>query len=214
MLNASRQTLESAVFKAGDLASLSSPEQMQRLTKLFPAAPAGSALGYVPPSSQMQSMADEKAWGAESQIGKSFNASNVKTIKGTVENVGSFQPEGAAAGASGGLRLRVKTADGTLATVYAGPRSYADKNNFYVAPGDEITITGSESKIGSRSVIVASQLGKGSQTLQLRDKSGKPLWTTGPSSTYTQPGAQPGSSQTSGAPNQSSAGQSTNRTRP
>ncbi len=215
LLNATSQTLESAVIKPSDLASLGSPQEMQRLSKLFPAAPAGSALGYVPPSQspQMQLIADEKTWGADSQIGKGFNPSNVKTVKGTVQSVGTFRPEGAAPGATGGLRLRVKTADGNLVTVFAGPSSYAEKNNFFVAPGDEITITGSESKMGNRSVIVASQLAKGSQTLQLRDKSGKPLWTT-QSSIPGAPGAAPGASQKSGAANQGTSGQSTNRTRP
>jgi hypothetical protein len=74
-------------------------------------------------------------------------------------------------------------------------------------PGDQISITGSETKIRSRTVILASELKKGSQTLELRDKSGKPLWTMGPSSPQ---GARPGSSQKSGATGQSSS--SSNRT--
>ena len=213
LLNATRSTLDSVAFNPADWSKLSSPDYMQRLSKVFPAAPAGSALGYVPPQTpQTQFIADERAWGAEGAHARSFNPANVKTIQGTVQSVGTFKPEGATAGFAGGLRLRVKTSDGNLVTVYAGPTSSAEKNNFFVKSGDQITITGSESKIGPRTVIVASELKKGSQTLQLRDKSGKPLWTMGgASSPAGQPGARPGSSQRPGATGQNPP---SNRTQP
>lgn len=180
ILNATRQTLDSVAFDASEFPNLSSPEYMQRLSKIFPAAPAGGTLGYVPPQQpQMQYIADEKAWAADSPYGKGFNAGTVKTITGTVESVGSFKPEAAPAGATGGLRLRVKTADGQTVIVHAGPISFAEQKDFFVMPGDQITITGSETKIRSRSVILASELKKGNKTLELRDKSGKPLWSMG-----------------------------------
>jgi sporulation protein YlmC with PRC-barrel domain len=208
ILNATKQTLESVAFEPSQFPNLGSPEYMQRLSKLFPAAPSGGAFGYVPPQTpQMQLIANERSWGAEGPHGKAFNPSTVKTITGTVESVGSFKPESAPAGVSPGLRLRVKTSDGNIVTVYAGPSSFAEQHSFFVMPGDQISITGSETKIRSRTVILASELKKGSQTLELRDKSGKPLWTMGPSSPQ---GARPGSSQKSGATGQSSS--SSNRT--
>lgn len=212
MLKATKQTLDSVAFNSNQFPDLSSPQYMQRLSQAFPAAPAGTALGYVPSQSpQAQQAASDRAWGASGQYTKSFNPSTVKTLKGTVQSVGSFMPEGATAGAAGGLRLRVKTSDGNLMTVYAGPTSYAEQKNFFVASGDEITITGSESKIGTRSVIVASELKKGDQTLQLRDQSGKPLWSTGQETM--RPGASQTPGQTSGTTNQRQPGQSSNRTR-
>jgi sporulation protein YlmC with PRC-barrel domain len=180
ILNATRQTLDSVAFSPSEFPNLSSPEYMQRLSKIFPAVPSGGALGYVPSQQpQMQYIADEKAWSGESMHGKAFNPSTVKTITGTVESVGSFKPEGAPAGTTGGLRLRVKTADGQTVTVYGGPISFAEQKEFFVMPGDQITITGSETKIRGRSVLLASELKKGSKTLELRDKSGKPLWSMG-----------------------------------
>ncbi len=189
-LNATRQTLDSVAFSPSEFPNLGSPEYMQRLSKIFPAAPGGGALGYVPSQQpQMQYIADEKTWSGEGMHGKAFNASTVKTITGTVESVGSFKPEGAAAGATGGLRLRVKTTDGKTMIVYAGPVSFAEQKNFFVMPGDQITITGSETKVRFRSVILASELKKDGQTLELRDKSGKPLWSMGGMGGQRSPGA-------------------------
>jgi hypothetical protein len=183
MLNATRQTLDSVAFNASEFPNLSSPEYQARLSKIFPAAPAGGALGFVPSQTpqtpQMQYIADEKVWSGTGAYGKAFNASTVKTITGTVESVGSFKPEGAPAGATGGLRLRVKTSNGQTVIVHAGPVSYAEQKDFFVMPGDQITVTGSETKIRSRSVILASELKKDGKTLELRDKSGKPLWSMG-----------------------------------
>jgi sporulation protein YlmC with PRC-barrel domain len=177
VLNTSKQTLESVAFSPSEFPNLSSPEYMQRLSKLFPAAAPGTALGYVPArSSQELSGDNDKAWGSSGRHAMSYNTNAVKTITGTVESVGSFKPEAAPAGAAGGLRLRVKTTDGNLVTVYAGPTSYAEQKDFFIMPGDQISITGSEAKIRSRTVILASELKKGSQTLELRDQSGKPLW--------------------------------------
>jgi sporulation protein YlmC with PRC-barrel domain len=174
VLNATRQNLESVAFKPSEFPDMSSREYTQRIYQMFHAEPYGAPLGYIP--SEEQRAASEKAWGPEGSFGKNFNASNVKTIKGTVQTLGVFQPEGAAPGISSGLRLRVKTEDGNLVTVYAGPIWYAEQQNFFLMPGDEIAVTGAETKTGPRNVIVASELRKGSQALQLRDKSGKPLW--------------------------------------
>jgi sporulation protein YlmC with PRC-barrel domain len=180
ILNATRQTLDSVAFSPEEFPNLGSPEYMQRLSKIFPAVSAGGALGYVPSQQpQMQYIADEKAWSGTGMHGKAFNPSTVKTITGTVESVGSFKPEGAPAGATGGLRLRVKTTDGQTMIVYAGPISFAEQKDFYVMPGDQITITGSEAKMRGRSVLLASELKKDGKTLELRDKSGKPLWSMG-----------------------------------
>jgi sporulation protein YlmC with PRC-barrel domain len=196
MLNTTKQTLESVAFNPGEYPNLSSPEYMQRLSKLFAAAPAGGALGYVPGQAPQapDPTADERAWGPGGPHGKAFNPSNVKTITGTVESVGGFKPEGAPAGVSPGLRLRVRTTDGKMVTVYAGPASYAEQKDFYVMPGDRISITGSETKIRSRIVILASELKKGTETLELRDKSGKPLWSMGARAPE---GARPGAAQRS-----------------
>lgn len=206
ILNATRQTLDSVAFSPSEFPDLGSPAYLQRLSKIFPAAPAGGALGYVPSQQpQMQNIADEKAWSGAGMHGKTYNPGTVRTMTGTVVSLGSFKPEGAPAGASGGLRLRVKTSDGQMVIVYAGPISYAEQKDFFVMPGDQITITGSQATIRSRSVILASELKKDGKTLELRDKSGKPLWAMGGAADQRSPGAasqrSPGSAGSQTRPN-------------
>jgi hypothetical protein len=133
-------------------------------------------LGYV--GSEQDRAAAQKAWGPEGEFAKHFDAKNVKTIEGTVQSVGTFQPEGAAAGAAGGLRIRLTTSDGNLVTVYAGPQWFAQQNDFYLKPGDKISVTGAETKIGWRPVLVASQIKSGDRTLRLRNENGQPVWQT------------------------------------
>jgi sporulation protein YlmC with PRC-barrel domain len=213
ILNATRQTLESVAFNPSEFPNLGSPEYMQRLSKIFPAAPSEGALGYVPPQQpQMRNIADEKTWSGEGAYGKAFSAGTVKTITGTVESVGSFKPEGAMAGATGGLRLRVKTSEGQTMIVHAGPISYAEQQQFYVMPGDQITITGSETKMRGRSVILASEVKKDDKTLALRDKSGKPMWSMGGAAGQRSPGA--ADQRSPGAAGQRPPGAAGSQTRP
>ncbi len=173
-INADRQTLEAVAFAPDKWPNLADPSYAQRLYERFDVEPYWTVMGYVAPE-QAQAAA-EKAWGAESAVARQFDATKVKTFEGTVQSVGTFQPEGAAPGMAQGLRLRVQTSDGKLMTVHAGPRWFARQQDFHIMPGDKISVTGSDMKIGWRSVIVASQIKKDGETLQLRNETGQPQW--------------------------------------
>jgi sporulation protein YlmC with PRC-barrel domain len=191
ILNATRQTLDAVAFKPSEFPNLGSREYMQRIYSTFRPAPGGAALGYVPPAPSAGGDPN-RAWMPEGAFSKAFNPSNVKTVTGTIQSVGMFLPENAPAGTTAGLRLRVKTADGNFVTVFAGPIWYAEQKDFYLMPGDQVSITGSESKIKNRTVMVASEIKKGTETLELRDRSGKPLWPAGgPGATGMAPGRAP-----------------------
>ncbi len=173
-LDADRDTLEKIAFDADEFPDLSNREYAQRLHETFNAEPYWTVMGYV--GADQDQAASQKAWGTDSQFAKHFDAKNVTTIQGTVQSIGNFQPEGAAPGAPGGMRIRLTTDDGNLVTVYAGPQWYAQQNDFYVKPGDKISVTGSQTKIGWRPVLVASQIKAGDRTLRLRSETGQPLW--------------------------------------
>jgi sporulation protein YlmC with PRC-barrel domain len=177
-LDADRQTLEKVAFDSDEFPDLSNRQYAQRLHETFNAEPYWTVMGYV--GAGQDQAASQKAWGTDSQFARHFDAKNVTTIQGTVQSIGNFQPEGAAPGSAGGMRIRLTTDDGNLVTVYAGPQWYAQQNDFHIKPGDKIRVTGSQTKIGWRPVLVASQLQAGDRTLRLRSETGQPLWQSQP----------------------------------
>jgi sporulation protein YlmC with PRC-barrel domain len=207
LLNADRQTLESVAFDPSNFPDLSNPQYAQHLHEVFKTEPYGATLGYVSPGQQQA--ASRNAWSRGSDYNKHFDANQITTIKGTVQSVGTFSP---AKGVTEGLRLRVKTTEGKTVTVYAGPASYAQQQNFAFKPGDQITVTGSNSKIGWRSIIMASEIQKDGNTLRLRTKTGEPLWTTAGMQGQPSMGTSSSQSGTTPEPNQPSSS-SRSRTR-
>lgn len=207
-INADRQALESVAFDPGKWPDLTSREYSQRLREVFKEEPYRATLGYVSPSQPKAN--SQQAWSAQGDYAKNFDASHITTIKGTVQSVGTFEP---AKGVAEGLRLRVKTSDGKTVTVHAGPVQFARQQNFDIKPGDEVTITGSNAKIGWRSAFVASEIQKGDQTLRLRSKTGEPLWSMQGQQSTGQQSRQGSSSSTSGQSGQTGqSGQQRTRT--
>jgi hypothetical protein len=102
-----------------------------------------------------------------------YDPQAVKTFHGTIESVGTYPLIGMA---GQGVLLNIKTEDGRTMAVHAGPRSYADKQDFTFRTGDEVTIVGAPSMVGGQNVILASQIKLGDKTLNLLSKEGKPLW--------------------------------------
>lgn len=172
-LDVQRQTLEGVAFQPRQFPNLADQQYAQRVHEAFGAEPYW-IYGFVSPEQQQQQT--QRAWGPEGRYARQFDAKQVWTLKGTVQSVGTFQPDEDIPGVTDGLRLRVATEDGSLVTVHAGPQFYAQQQDFFVRPGDEITITGADTKIGWRSLFLASEVRRGDQTLQLRDQTGRPQW--------------------------------------
>jgi len=192
-LDVDSRTLRANAFSPAQWPDLSDPSYAQRIDRIYGVTP-GVALGYVPPKegtapARMETpearatIPEEHAAVPEGQAAVSFNPANVHTINGTVMDVGKFLP--AQAGLEG-LQLRVKADDGKTYIVFLGPRDYITQQNFLVASGDRVTVTGADAKIGSRSVLLASQIKSNDQSLQLRDVNGKPLWTESGAATTNQ----------------------------
>ncbi len=172
-LDAERKTLDALAFKQGDQPDLTNREYARNLYEKFHVQPYWEVFGYVSGSSTEKGKPSTDAWKAGSDYNKHFDAKTVVTVEGVIESVGSFTPE---MGAYEGIRLRVKTDQGNVATVQAGPMAYADKNGVRFNYGDRITITGSKTTVGLRSVLMATEIKVGDKTLKLRDASGAPLW--------------------------------------
>jgi len=170
-LNADKQTLEAIAFDRNEFPNLEDREYSRQLHERFGARPYWETLGFV--AGEEGQPSGISPWKEGSEYNSLYNPSEVKTIHGTIESVGTFRPEGTSIE---GLRLRIKTDDGKSVTVHAGPRPYVDREKIAFHYGDEVTVTGSPGKLDWRDVIIASQIKVGDKTLTLRDKEGKPQW--------------------------------------
>jgi len=60
--------------------------------------------------------------------------------------------------------------------VHLGPVWYLERQEFSLAPGDEVEIKGMCDKLDGKNVVVANSLTKGNYVLELRDALGRPRW--------------------------------------
>jgi sporulation protein YlmC with PRC-barrel domain len=167
-LDVDRSVLEGLAFKAGDWPDLTDRTYASRLYERFNREPYWEVFGYVG-HREIDPLA---GWRTDSDYNKLFNAKDVKTFDGTIQSVGVFTPQ---QGSVQGLRLRVKTADGSW-TVHAGPLGYVCNQNVRFYYGDSIKVSGSQATVGGRQVLLGSEIVKGGQTLKLRGSDGLPVW--------------------------------------
>lgn len=172
-LDASRQTLEAAMVRNNYLRRLSERQYARQIYNDFGATPYWQVFGFVPGE---ETTTSTNPWLPNSTYNKNFDKSKLTTVEGTIESVGSFYP---VSGSAPGTSFNVKTKEGTLVTVYAGPHSFIVQKNIDLKPGNNITITGCKTMVNGKSVIIASELQVGGKTLTLRDQNGKPEWNTG-----------------------------------
>lgn len=162
--NTSTATLEAVAFKSGESpANLSDRAYALRIHQRFNQEPYWEIFGYV--GQQMETLR--------------FDPAQMRTIEGTVQRVGSFNPGGAAVQCQ---ELHLRKLDGTAVTVRAAPEDFARQHGITFNVGDRIAVTGSHSMAGDQSVIIATEIRKGDQTLRLRDAArGSELWSAGQS---------------------------------
>ncbi len=111
-------------------------------------------------------------WGRNSEYGGMYNLNTVETIRGTVVSSNTFVPMN---GMSQGIQLLVKTEDQTV-PVHLGPLWYLDNQGFQINSGDKIEVKGSQINWAGNSIIMAAELRRGNQVLELRDNNGIPRW--------------------------------------
>ncbi|NLX04082.1 MAG: PRC-barrel domain containing protein [Phycisphaerae bacterium] len=170
-LDVTKNSLKSIAYNEGDAPDLSNPAYARRIHSHFDQEPYWQVFGYVEGDGTLSS----EPWLPGSTYNENFDPEQIQTIRGTIQSVGTFRPD---TNALPGLRLRVKTTDGGTVTVYAGPEAYAHRQGIEFYYGDRVTVKGSSTKVNGRSVLMAGQIQKGDQTLELRSPTGEPKWTT------------------------------------
>jgi len=165
MLNADRGKLDSLSFTMKEYPNFSDQQYREKIFQAYNILP-----GHVAAEPKELSF-DE--WKADSDYNKKFDASKVTTIEGTVQNVGSFH---LGENSAPGLRIRLQTDKEDVLLVHAGPCGFAKSKSFTLASGDKISVTGSQIEYDGRTILMATQIKRGNDTLTLRDSSGKVLW--------------------------------------
>ena len=105
-----------------------------------------------------------------------WDPKTVTTVKGQVEDLGSYGMTGWKA--MPGMQvhgLLLKTDKGNI-TVQLGPPAYVRKQGFDLKQGDSLEVTGSQVTRDGQPLLLAAQVKKDGQTLKLRDEQGVPLW--------------------------------------
>ncbi|MCE5325971.1 MAG: PRC-barrel domain-containing protein [Planctomycetaceae bacterium] len=169
-LNATKETLESTAFAKDRYPDFTDRQWAQGVYQKYNTEPYWQVYGYTGRPGETT----DKAWLPDSDYNNQFSADKISTITGTIDSVSTFRP---AANATPGERLRIQGEDGKAYIVQLGPRSFVDAKGLNLASGDKISVTGSHVEMEGRMVVMATELRKGDQTLQLRDRQGKPLWT-------------------------------------
>lgn len=169
-IDATRQTLDSAVISAANLDKLVQPQFARQVHQNFKTEPYWEVLGYVGPEEKQGLMT---AWQADSRYNKCFNPAAITTIEGTIKLVEEFTPE---YGAAPGINLNIETKKDEIVNVHLGPRDYISRMGFEFKPGTMVKITGSKAKVDEKDVIMATSVKLGGKTLVLRDEKGTPKW--------------------------------------
>jgi hypothetical protein len=114
----------------------------------------------------------EGGWGRGGAYFRHFDAAKVETFSGEVVSVQRVRP---VKGVSQGVHLVLRT-DREQLSVHLGPAWYLDNQEPTIQAKDKVSITGSRILLDGKTVIIASEIHKGDESLKLRDAEGYPLW--------------------------------------
>lgn len=101
-----------------------------------------------------------------------YDPKTVETLKGEVVQVDHVTPM---SGMSEGVHVVLKGDKGTT-DVHLGPSWYLDHQDTQLAVGDRVEVRGSKVSIAGKPAVIAAEVKKGGETLQLRDAQGLPMW--------------------------------------
>jgi len=115
-------------------------------------------------------------FGGSRTTSQQYDPQTVTTVKGEVENPGSYGLKGwriAPGMETQGLILRT---DKESFTVDLGPAWFVSKKNFHIKAGDILEVTGSKITRDDKAIMLATEAKKDGKTLRMRDEKGSPLW--------------------------------------
>ena len=103
---------------------------------------------------------------------RNYDPKAVETLQGKVLSV---EKATRGEGRSYGVHLTLQTDKETI-SVHLGPSWYIEKQTPHIEANDTITVTGSRVTVDGKPAIIAAQVKKGSEILNLREENGVPMW--------------------------------------
>lgn len=115
---------------------------------------------------------DTSNWGRKSYYNRMYNEKTVIQVTGTITSIEEVVPK---KGTSVGIHFILKTEAETF-VVHLGPKWYLDKQSIQLKIGDKVEIKGSKVTVDSKAIIIAKAVIRDGVSLNLRDETGKPVW--------------------------------------
>ena len=101
-----------------------------------------------------------------------YDTATVQTLSGVVQRIDQVKTGG---GKGYGVHLLLKTDNEEIA-VHLGPAWYVEKQALKIAVQDRLEVRGSRVTYEGKPALIAAEVKKGDQVLQLRNADGVPLW--------------------------------------
>jgi hypothetical protein len=111
-------------------------------------------------------------WGPGTPYAGMYDLKTVETVSGEVASLETLTPM---QGMGYGVHMLLKTDKG-VTSVHLGPVWYLENQDVSLQPGDRVQVRGSRITFQGKPAIIAAEVTRGNETLQLRDQSGFPFW--------------------------------------
>ena len=112
-------------------------------------------------------------WGRNAQYQRVFNPATIETLTGEVVDIAYFTPPMTQ---GRGVHLTLKTEHETV-SVHLGPAWFVENQDLQIEENDTVSIHGSRvTTVDGAIAIIATEVRKGEEILQLRDANGYPRW--------------------------------------
>jgi hypothetical protein len=111
-------------------------------------------------------------WGHGSKFNTMYDPKTVETITGEVTRIDEISPM---KGMSHGIHLLVKT-DKEEISVHLGPAWFIENQDVKIEAKDKVEVKGSRISFSGKPAIIAAEIKKGDEMLNLRDEYGYPVW--------------------------------------
>jgi hypothetical protein len=111
-------------------------------------------------------------WGKGSAYNRLYNPRTVETLEGEIISVDKITP---VKGMSYGVHLMLRTDKDTI-SVHVGPGWYVNRQDLTLKVTDSVEVQGSRITFEGKPAIIAAEIKKDDQTLNLRNENGFPMW--------------------------------------